>query len=1032
MKCANYFELLKAWELGFDPPETDMVVIQRAIDDWKTVIDKQMANEANESGKRRFRELAALHPDMKAVLSNPSSRKAEAESYKKQVLEDLNKVILLYRRMDKESDQVSMARVRGLSKQFRLAMGTVKGAFEALGYEVVSAAVAKVSSIIGNNSEMEEKFSALRAIGESRLTGSSQVYTFFELLAVLERKTIKDANEYFVMDNDRIMDIINRHYSSYHDDHSEYSGVMRNLFSIAATYVFNTTENRQKYRNYCEMHKIQEDLDAIRAAPEGLRTDIRFAEMCIKRIQELFPDEETALAIYNDAANLTHDPYVRESLEIFTVCKQCGLRNRHSNLQEAHAASCAGCKAALYMACPNPSCKEQVARSKSFCNHCNFFIDGIQYFDTYYKQVQDALERMDFGVAETAFHNAKQADPSRKELVALEKLKKEKLGQFERPLSDIKQLMDQREFVAAQHKLQQLQARENRLNLAVYQKQIEGELLAARTAFERKPATGKDAIRISLEILEQVRDFEPAREFLRNKVPLSPKRITAEPDPALGTISLQWEPADDFGVRYHLVRKEGGIPGTLKDGKMLLEADSNLSFLDQTAVPGTWYGYGVFAVRMDAHSQACGTRTILLSELNEEHLRMDVGSGRCTLSWILPPNCLGVRILRARGGTPALQQGGATEALVLSSGTSYQDTGLENSVRYGYRLQTRWNDGSRDIFSQGRTLTALPMLAPDPPIIAASGKGTQKRIIWQKQEGTNALRFYQVNQQYQSGDRIAMANLPEIGPALGTARLDDSDFQFSMKPMESIRVIAVIENGDYAIAGNTISLSSVPDLEWDEQRFFMEHQYLNFGLKNLSSATKRLHYFCGYKNNDEEPAPWRGVEQIAQMSVISYAQFADQDCTISVRDLPAGKDIYLTVIASYTMKKATFYSKPLRKRVSSSIKFPIWYDIDWERKLFRKTREGVLTITTTAQDIPECVLCAHRRGATYFGPEDGYVVELVRVTRQANTKSYRIPFGSRKLDGIPEGALLKLFVNPREQEGYRLPAFRNADNIHVP
>ena len=92
-------------------------------------------------------------------------------------------------------------------------------------------------------------------------------------------------------------------------DMSSVGHLLANIFCICQSQIFSSQENRKKYNNSLNKAQLKALFETIRFAPVELRKDASFAEPCIQRIREIFPDYELALAIYNQDAGLLGNPY---------------------------------------------------------------------------------------------------------------------------------------------------------------------------------------------------------------------------------------------------------------------------------------------------------------------------------------------------------------------------------------------------------------------------------------------------------------------------------------------------------------------------------------------------------------------------------------------------------------------------------------------------------------------------------------------------------------------------------------------------
>ena len=85
-----------------------------------------------------------------------------------------------------------------------------------------------------------------------------------------------------------------------------------NIAIAGKIYVFNSEDNRRAYDNFLlyKSSVLTELFATIKRVPSEYLKDEEFANFCIKQIQEIFGDFETALAIYNKEAGIKDNPYI--------------------------------------------------------------------------------------------------------------------------------------------------------------------------------------------------------------------------------------------------------------------------------------------------------------------------------------------------------------------------------------------------------------------------------------------------------------------------------------------------------------------------------------------------------------------------------------------------------------------------------------------------------------------------------------------------------------------------------------------------
>ena len=440
-----------------------------------------------------------------------------------------------------------------------------------------------------------------------------------------------------------------------------------NIAGSAVSFIFDSEAHRSGYDSYILMTKpeLEELFNNMSGLLESDLKDPDIAELCIRKIAEVFGDYDTALAIYNNKAKLKNDPYIPDKAVFLVKCAHCQAVCEFSSFKDAQSQNkCTNCGEKLYKVCP--SCKKPVLFSLTKCPECGYAFPDVDRFNKFMVMAENALRNNNFNEARNLLASAKLADSS-------ERVKTKELearitrfeGEYNRPLTKLNDLISSLKFEEALKYSESLSASRPDIDISSQTRMINKILNECKNKFE----AAKDNIsrvNASLDILAKCADFSAALNFLALNPPSPCKKLDALTDDENISISLNWPATGEREIKYELVRKRGTRPPLYdKDGEIIIINTEKLSFRDENIEPGVIYSYSVFACRKGRLSQPVSVSKAVLAKVSDiQHEQRD---NVIYLSWKTPKNCTGVRVSYQHEGIERVISENARDSITLDN-----------------------------------------------------------------------------------------------------------------------------------------------------------------------------------------------------------------------------------------------------------------------------------------------------------------------------------------------------------------------------
>ena len=597
--------------------------------------------------------------------------------------------------------------MKKVSEKLRLSLATVEATYKEEGFEIKSprnkTSIVKLLNdfFMSDNvmDDLRKNFADFQTFTDfKRYPWAKDVNNLYELAYELDGRGA-NAQAYRTWSAEELSEIFRFEAQQTAGANQSWQAI-KNILNIAQMQVFDSNENKYKYNHSVDLEPLYDFFQKLKAAPDIFKRDNYFADQCINHIQEqnglrgVINRYELAAALYNKFAGLLNDPY--ESADnpgetvFYVSCDNCHAYSQFRTKEAAQQARCPACGAQFYIECPN--CHKPIPSASEECAYCKFKLGEVRRLSDYIKQANEMLSIVE--EAKTAGVDV--------QIINIQML-----------MTKVFDLVSKARLVnAADLRLKSLEDRISKLVKVQKQRELENWANSELPSLSMAP---DKAVSKCIEIISTLqkagmRHFRPVIERLRLIKPKAPASINAiikEPPPAktskgaaivnkinvTGKVqeeydevklicNVTWQPANDLGVKYQLIRKIGGIPQNNKDGELLIDKTEKLEYEDKNIVTGLLYGYAVFATRVETISAPATCQVVYYSDIEERNLIAKIEDGFCSFSWVKPSKrCIGVRILRTDS------EGNSVVIDPCCRQPSFTDRAVRSKRQYYYRLQ---------------------------------------------------------------------------------------------------------------------------------------------------------------------------------------------------------------------------------------------------------------------------------------------------------------------------------------------------------
>lgn len=1009
------YDLFSLTGLSFDPPEKAPKIVRIAIDKaitdltgiWNTESQDQKKKDIRK--KLDFLESCLEEGTVRSIFKNGKLNAHYEELAQNRVARELENLCAIVNVLKQSgSKKITNGTVRSYRKQTKLSSDHVKQVFIDAGYSYEDIDPLKaVPKFPTQVEKLHEDLATLRETDDPNPDGTDRtsVKDIYSFIAYMSGEP-ENVTAYQIKTTSELKTLCNGFSQKYSGHQPPLQKIWGNIASAGKTYIFNTEESREAYENYLKYKApaLTSLFATFKKIPSTTLLESKFAEGCIKKISEVFGDYEIALAIYNKEAGLKDEPYINIEAKFYVKCGYCQSLLEFSDINEAQEkdngkgkGNCPHCGKALYKTCNK--CKCLVLTSLDKCPECGFVFASAVMFAKFFAVAEKALRDSDFNEARNNMFQAQSADPGEKTRIAeLEARITAEEKRYEKPINELRKLLADKKMQRASEVLADTISEFPKLNVTVFDSQIQSTLNSARASFAnaKKLSPSKQAD-VCLDILQECVDFKPAINFLRMTPPIPCKSFSVGLDSSGWCANLSWSRSLEQGVTYRVVRKLGkDIPVNEVDGDLLLDNTTETAYRDKTIEPGRNYSYGVFAIRYGIFSSAAGKSVVLLADVTDVHCNQHDKTLR--LTWNNPKNCTGVSIQRTSEGT--------TKTLTNNANGSFEDKDVKYGASYTYKLCANYNGLSP---SRGVELVITPMLKIDSFTIRVEQlRDTKYKIYWDIELKGIDLRIL-------------------VDEKLSHELKSDVRFYEISLPADGFHTVAVMaySGGYWLRSSNDVQVNTYSPCSIDKQATqFREKPIvgvsdsaynIELGIRIKEPIPNNVigfYYAVRIKGFANEGAPWADKEEIGTVSDIrkidlaSYKSSGEILCSEKARDEGS---YYVSLFTIYNFKGTEVISNASKCRFDR----PLIVDLFWKvtKGLFSGYKMTVEISGNRPFDrIPELVLYACSEGQHLQSPNDpkGRKIQVFpETTTKDLSQTYQLNYEINKNANIRG---LKLFL----------------------
>ena len=776
--------------LDFDPnPINDEAVIEQKIEE-KRKFWSSKANDFNHGAE--YRKYSQMLPDIKRDMIGPDNIRAELiKDACEKTYGPIDKTLKMIKKTEISQDTIDK-----MATKLKVDVESIKRRAAILGMKIVASQggdfQATYDKYYKTKPQNADKFNGMNA-----LLKSFNVSNLYEFLyagtsiknpqnlpcdALRQRAKERKTKEFYKND-------------SVSGSGSKLCGQCDESFKDDAS--------KQIYDKFLEYNARKIILDEVRTFFElsGELTQDAYSDF-VGRLTEIFKNRkeaETLLVAFckvekipvpatgaeqkeNSHIKICRCGCINDTADGRTVCKRCGLE--------------------LQIKCPK--CGTLNDAIINVCK-CGFKFENIDKAVSLCDLASDALDGMDFSVAEMHINDADKYWPGSDKVAQLKERLAELKNRVGSAVEDMRKACQEKRYYEAKRQLESVK----KFSPSYMEPSLEEEIrngIETAEKFKNIALRGKNEAEIidaCTKAYEACNDCPGVREIIAKYPPAEPTELVVVADSAAKINVLSWKRSSTQGLLYYsVVRKEGAIPISVQDG-MFVGRVSMCSINDQNVVPGVQYFYAVFAERAGVYSNALSHKDAVSNLFEISGVKIAAGDGLLQLNWDPIADNASVNIERT---DPA----GKTTKLNCNSRNNFVDKNLDNDKEYTYKVCLTYSVGITKTNTKGVSISGTPTRPPLPieKLVIKPTQGNEFQAEWENPEGGEIQFFYSPKKpEFISGDLIPISTLESTMSVLVMNKSSATTGTFKYDGDGLIYVIAVVVKSGSAVIG-TISRAS--------------------------------------------------------------------------------------------------------------------------------------------------------------------------------------------------------------------------------
>lgn len=685
---------------------------------------------------------------------------------------------------------------------------------------------------------------------------------------------------------------------------------------------FKDDSAKQIYDKYLEYNKRKAVLDEVKNSYDlvGEMTQDGYSDF-VGQLTEIFKnrkDAENLLVAFckiekipvpsSGASSGQANPHIK-------VCR-CGCTNDVSDGRKV----CKACGLELQIKCPK--CGTVNDANINVCK-CGFRFENIDKAVSLCQLASDALEMMDFTVAEAHLADAGRYWPGSEKVSELQLRLKELRERVGSAVDDMRKACKEKRYYEAKKQLESVK----KFAPGYSEPALEGEILDAVETAEKYKKSAQaarnesDIVEACTKAYEACNDCPGVREIIAKYPPATPSNFVISTDSAAKVNVLSWTKSTTPGLLYYsVVRKEGAVPISVQDG-ILVGRVSMCSMNDRDIRPGIQYFYAVFAERAGVYSGALAYKDAVSNLFEISDVKVAAGDGLVQLTWEPVADNACVEIEQT---DPA----GKKKKLVCNSRSSFVDNGLANDQEYHYRVYLTYTIGAKKVSTAGIHVTGIPARPPLPveKLIVRPSEGNEFRIEWENPDG-GEVRFFCSTKKpdWMSGDLVAVSDIESQMDGLVVNRTSGNQGYFKYEGEALIYILAVVVRSGSAVIGTIARASRGGSVKINSAGL------VNGKIMIMTDLPKDCTGFVVLFRHDQFPDDISDVNTTRKYIPLKQYQY-DGGLVI---DSNEPQNYYFSVFAEFRRDGESDYSTGTDYLFSNVAKEVITYSISVNKKLFR-------------------------------------------------------------------------------------------------
>lgn len=902
----NFYFLLG---LSINPPEENEQVIGQAIE-----TTRNKWNNALNSNENYYRNLIAMLPQIREVMLNAASRRAEARKAQQIQAEqiqlclgDLNMVI-------------TGNRIRPAVYQKVLE----KYAF----YGITDAQIrSKLKVSVQDEEAAEQKV-------ELPMPDPMIMKKVTKSLGILKRTTLYEVLECSPTDSCQTLiaaaEQLYRQASMQPNKTAEV-GAQQDLAGRCKTF-FKDETAKQKYDNYVRYTRYPDVLERLTTIAKSNDKTISTSsyDQLLSYACDTHGISVSEAAEYIKFCCAVNSYDLGDNMKI--VCASCGAEN------SAKAAQCIKCHKPLHVYCPK--CGTDNNNVAQHCAKCHFSLLDMPRALPLIAKAKDALKQHQLAAAEQAVMQAEELWPNHPDLVEA----KARLAQLQQQESDalgsIRTAIEKKEIVLARDLL--TRARNNGIAPpAEYAAHVKAVLEGVEQSISQARALpAEEAFSLILEARSHVVDHAELNALMRSYPPDAPARLSATLNQR--SVTLSWPASTSQGsVQYKVLRKQNQPSASPSDGEVVYAGGALTCGSHNLPMDQEFY-FSVYALREDVCSLQAAVSAPTACVSAPSNIQYVPGDSQLMLNWEVAPTVVEMQIIREGAGAPTM--------LVNVHRDNVTDTRLENGHQYTYQLNALHQINGHIYRSEAAVLRATPMPDAKPVTdLSVTSDDILYNATW-TQDKFSEVRLMMLRDEFPApGARYTVEQAAKLFEPLTVTAQEKGHAAFQLDDRAEIFIAPFVLRGSFFLAGKYIRIVNIPKPR-NLKAEVIDQETICLNVSPWPNGARSLRVV--YRTDGVPTGPDDPMASFVNCMKDKY----HADSGVMLRKLTHGVYHFAVYAENISHEGDKLYSAPAQVTVSLTPMEKLIYAVSWKKALLSKKGTIAVTISTAAAEIPPFVI----------------------------------------------------------------------------